>query len=358
MVILITAILFLITLNGIIAVILNKVTSQSSIESNLKNISIIIAAKNEEKNIETLLSSLNKIDYPSELYEVIIVDDNSQDRSYEIISEKTKKLDHFNVYKLDSTNKSGKRDALELGISKSMHPYILITDADCKPEKDWLKVYSNKFTEGFDFLFGIAPFFQEKSSVNKISCFENLRNTMLSIFAANIGLAYSAAARNFGFKKTSFEKVGGYSKTTDVLSGDDDLLLREAVRNNLKIGTVTAKGSFVFSKTKKTIKDYFNQRARHTQTSFYYLFNQQLVLGLWHLFNLLILFSPILFFLDIYFLILLPTKLIVDVIIVLLKQNKFGYKFSFAEVLYLQIFYELLLITHFLNAKFGKIKWK
>ncbi len=269
--VIIAAIVFLILLNGILALSLKRINSQSPIESNQNRISIIIALKNEEENIETLLSSLNKIDYPAELFEVIFIDDNSIDNTFESIAEKIKEFDSFSVYKVQSENKSGKRNALELGISNSVNPYILITDADCEPEKDWLKVYSNKFTEDFDFLFGIAPFFREKSLVNKISCFENLRNSMLSIFAANIGLPYSAAARNFGFKKTSFEKVGGYSKTIDTLSGDDDLLLREAFNNKLKIGTVTAKGSFVFSKTKKTFKDYFQQRARHTQTSFHYL---------------------------------------------------------------------------------------
>jgi cellulose synthase/poly-beta-1,6-N-acetylglucosamine synthase-like glycosyltransferase len=344
--------------NGIIALTLKKVTSQAPVLSNLKSISIIIALKNEEEKIETLLASLNELDYPAENFEVIFIDDNSINGTYDNISEKIKGFDNFNVYQLQSENKFGKRNALELGISKSLHPHILITDADCEPEKDWLKAYSNKFTEGFDFLFGIAPFFQEKSLVNKISCFENLRNSMLSIFAATIGLPYSAAARNFGFKKTSFEEVGGYSKTIDTLSGDDDLLLREAFKKNLKIGTVITKGSFVFSKTKKTLKDYLKQRARHTQTSFHYLFKQQLLLGLWHLFNLLIVFSPILFFLGIYFLLLLPVKLFIDLPIVLFNQGKFSYKFSFIEVLYLQIFYELFLIIHFFNAKFGKIEWK
>ena len=358
MVIIITAILFLLILNGIIILSLKKVISQSSTKSELKSISIIIALKNEEEKIETLLASLNELNYPTELFEVIIVDDNSKDGTYETISEKIKGLDNFYLYKQQSENKSGKRNALELGISKSVHPYILITDADCEPQQDWLKAYSIKFADGFDFLFGIAPFFRDKFLVNRISCFENLRNSMLTFFAANIGLPYSAAARNFGFKKSSFEKVGGYSNTTDTLSGDDDLLLREAVKNNLKIGTVTEKGSFVFSETKETFKEYLLQRARHTQTSFHYLFRQQLMLGVWHVFNLLLLFSPILFFIDIYFLLLLPVKLIVDLVVVLFSQSKFGYKFSFAEALYLQIFYEIFLIIHFFNAKFGRIEWK
>lgn len=358
MIIIITAIVFLIIVNGIIAITLKKVTSQSSVGSNQKSISIIIALKNEEEKIESLLATLNKLDYPAENFEVIFIDDSSKDGTFDNISEKIKELDNFSVYKLSTENKSGKRNALELGISQSVHPNILITDADCEPEKNWVKAYSNKFTESFDFLFGIAPFSREKSIVNKISCFENLRGTMLSIFAANIGLPYSASARNFGFKKTSFEKVGGYSKTTDTLSGDDDLLLREAFKDNLKIGTVTANGSFVFSKTKKTFKDYLRQRARHTQASFHYLFKQQLLLGLWHIFNLVILFSPILFFLEMYFLLLLPVKLFSDLLIVKFNQEKFSYKFSFTEVFYLQIIYELFLIIHFFNAKFGKIEWK
>jgi len=358
MVTVIIAIVLLVILNGIIVLSLKKVTSQSSAGSNLKSISIIIALKNEEEKIETLLASLNSLNYPTEFFEVTFIDDNSKDSTYETISKKIKGFDNFNVYKLQSEYKSGKRNALELGISKSMYPYILITDADCEPQKDWLKAYSNKFTGGFDFLFGIAPFFREKSLVNRISCFENLRNSMLTFFAANIGLSYSAAARNFGFKKTSFKKVGGYSKTTDTLSGDDDLLLREAVKSNLKIGTVTANGSFVYSKTKKSFNDYLKQRARHTQTSFHYLLKHQLMLGLWHVFNLLLLFSPILFFLDIYFLLLFPVKLLIDLIIVLSYQRKFGYNFSFTEIFYLQIFYELFLIIHYFNAKFGRIEWK
>ena len=358
MAIIIIAIVFIILLNGILAFTFRKITSESTEISNLKSISIIIALKNEEEKIETLLASLHELDYPAKFFEVIFVDDNSTDATYETIFNKIKGLDKFSVYKLRNENKSGKRNALKLGISKSAYPYILITDADCEPQKDWLKAYSNRFTDGFDFLFGIAPFFQEKFMVNKISCFENLRNSMLTFFAANIGLTYSGAARNFGFKKTSFEKVGGYSKTTDTLSGDDDLLLREAVKNNLKIGTVTTKGSFVYSKTKEKFKEYIKQRARHTQTSFHYLFKQKSMLGLWYLLNLLLLFSPILFFLNIYFLLLLPAKLIVDLVVILSNQSKYGYKFSFLEIFYLQVFYELFLIIHFFNAKYGRIEWK
>jgi len=50
--------------------------------------------------------------------------------------------------------------------------------------------------------------------------------------------------------------------------------------------------------------------------------------------------------------------LLMDIVIVLSIQKKFSYNFSFLEALYLQIFYEFLLIIHFLNAKFSRIEWK
>ena len=65
---------------------------------------------------------------------------------------------------------------------------------------------------GYDFVFGVAPIKTGKALVEKLSAFENLRNTFLSIAAVGLNIPYSAAARSFAFRKTSFERIGGYSK--------------------------------------------------------------------------------------------------------------------------------------------------
>jgi len=210
---------------------------------NQVNISIIIAAKNEAENIDGLIESLKKLDYPIELFEVIVVDDNSTDGTFDILKSKTNTFKNFSVIESKSLNVSGKREALSFGIRNSKYPFILITDADCRPETKWLKVYSNKFSLGYDLFFGIAPFYQRDKLVNNIACFENLRGFFLSFTMASLGLPYTAAARNFGFTKKAFESLEGYSKTKDTLSGDDDLLLREAVKNKMQIGLVTESGS-------------------------------------------------------------------------------------------------------------------
>jgi cellulose synthase/poly-beta-1,6-N-acetylglucosamine synthase-like glycosyltransferase len=321
-------------------------------------ISVIIAAKNEEKNIKKLIDSLFSLNYPKDNFEVIIVDDNSTDNTLSELKRYTENNNHCKSVELKPTGLKGKRDALSFGIQHSKHPCVLITDADCQPQSNWLNEYSNRFQSGYDMLLGIAPFYQNKSIVNQISCFENLRSSLLGFSLAILGMPYTTSARNFGFSKNAFDKIGGYSKTKDTLSGDDDLLLREAIKNNLKIGVVTEPGSYVFSESKKTFSEYFRQKARHTQTSFHYLLNHKLVLGVWHLLNLSLLFSPVLMFINPMFGILLPSKLLIDSILVKSTQKKFSYNFSVMQIVYLQIIYEFFLIVHFFNSKFSRIKWK
>jgi cellulose synthase/poly-beta-1,6-N-acetylglucosamine synthase-like glycosyltransferase len=356
LIILSITILFL--LNGLIIYSLKRMNGNGKNENNPVNISVIIAAKNEEENIDNLVESLKSLNYPVEMFEVILVDDNSTDGTFEKLKLKTNTNKNFSVLELRSNGSNGKREALSIGINNSKYPYILITDADCKPESYWLNACSGKFRAGSDMCLGIAPFYQSKYLVNKISCFENLRNSILSFSMALLGLPYTATARNFGFTKNAFDSVLGYSNTKDTISGDDDLLLREAVKKKIRIGVVTGPGSFVYSETKKTFKNYLQQKARHTQTSFHYLKNHQFILGFWHLLNLSFLFSPLLMFFNPLLGLLLPAKLITDFAVVKSNQTKFSYQLSIIEIFSLQIFYEILLIVHFFNARFSSVKWK
>jgi cellulose synthase/poly-beta-1,6-N-acetylglucosamine synthase-like glycosyltransferase len=327
-------------------------------EAELVNISIVIAAKNESGNIGRLVDSLRNLDYPKDLFEVIFVDDNSSDNTYDKFKQETESVKNFSVKELKETGGSGKREALSFGISCAKFAYILISDADCRPQSKWLRACSNKFCNHYQIIFGIAPFYRNKNIWNNISCFENLRSTLFSFSMAVLGLPYTASARNFGFTKDAFNSLEGYSNTMDTLSGDDDLLLREAVKKKLKIGAVIDSDSFVFSETKNNFHDYFQQRARHTQTAFHYLKMHQSILVFWHLLNLSFLFSPILMIFNPLLGFLFPVKLIMDSVSVKIIQKKIGYDFSVFEILYLQVIYELFLIVHIFNARFSDIKWK
>jgi cellulose synthase/poly-beta-1,6-N-acetylglucosamine synthase-like glycosyltransferase len=321
-------------------------------------VSIIIAAKNEERKMVRLINSLKELNYDKGKYEVIIIDDNSSDKTFETATKAIEGFGNFHIYGAHDKIFEAKKGALAIGIGLASNPYVLITDADCIPLKNWLNYFSQKFHEGYDFVFGITPFYQGKSQVNRTACFENLRNSLLTFSAAQLNMPYCASARNFGFRKSSFEMVKGYSNTVETLSGDDDLLLREAVKNKLRVKAIFSPGAFVYSDSKKTWQEYFLQRSRHTKTSIYYLTRHKIFLGFWHILNLIMLLSPAFCMINILFILPFFIKTGADSVTVLLIQKKFGYRFKLLEIIYLQIIYELILILNFMNAVWRKDRWE
>ena len=321
-------------------------------------LSLVIAAKNEENNIESLINSLEQLNYPKENLEIIIVDDNSIDKTVEIIRSKISGKQNYKLITAHNKTIPGKKGALAIGIDNTQNNFIVITDADCKPEKYWLNTIAGKLDEGFDFVFGIAPIQSGKTLVEKISAFENLRNTYLSISAVGLNIPYSAAARSFAFRKTSFIRVGGYENTIETLSGDDDLLLREAVKNKMLIGTVVDPDAFVFSDAPNNFIGYFNQKRRHLQTSFHYLLKQKLFLGFWHIINLISLLTIFLIFISPVLALPFAVKLVYDFFIVVKHQKDLGHHFKLYEIFYLQVLFEVFIVVNFFNSFSGKVNWK
>ena len=336
-----------------------KLKSNKRLESQSTNtnISIIVAAKNEQINLIPLFNSLEGLDYPKENYEVIFIDDNSTDSTYEILTDLTKEISNYKVLTADNKKYEGKRGALQIGIENSIFDNIIITDADCEVSSGFLKSYSGHFNLGNKFIFGVAPYTQNKSFVNSIACFDNFWVHLLTCSFANYGIPYSAAARSMGFDKTTFKQVGGYKSTTETLSGDDDLLLREVVKNKLKVGIITNKNAFVFSKTKSRIKELIQQKSRHTSTSNYYTKKVKFALGLWHLINYFMLGSIFLIPINSDYLYLFLFKIFLDIFIVKYFMLMFSYNFSIAQIIYLQLLYEILLIVYFVKGLFRKSKW-
>ena len=321
-------------------------------------ISIIIAGKNEKKNIPVLLDSIKEINYPVNDFEIIFVDDNSTDSTLSVANRKLNVIPNLRVIPASDKKYPGKKGALQIGIMSAKFDYILITDADCIAGKEWLNCYSKKFSEGYDILFGNAPFIKEPGVVNSIARFENLRTFFLYRTALRLNLPYSAAARNFGFRKSSFIKIKGYENTTETLSGDDDLLIREAVKHKMKIGYVEDIKSSVYSSAPASFKTYLVQKTRHTKTSLYYLPTHKIMLTVWHVLNLGCLFSFPLGLINNWLFLPAVIKIIADIFIVKLTEKESVYNFGIFETIYLQFIYEFLIILNFLNALFKHDKWK
>lgn len=330
----------------------------SSEAINLK-VSVVIAAKNEERNVENLIRALDKLEYPRDQYEVIIVDDNSRDSTAARI--KTLISDKSNIKLISNTDTElpPKKGALALGIEQTQNDFIMITDADCTPLPGWIKSFVNKFRDGHDFLIGLAPFHQQKNSdLNSFVCFENLRTSLLTMSAAGLGIPFSGTSRSFGFKKEAFNKLEGYKNTLQTLGGDDDLLLQEAVKNKMSVGTVTDLKGLVYSNTPFTFSDYSRQKKRHLKTSHHYLLKNKLIVGYWHLINSFLFLSILITPFSIYFLAPFLVKMLSDYTTIRKKQSYLAYNFSNPEIPILQVLYELLVIFNFFNSFTPLRKWK
>jgi poly-beta-1,6-N-acetyl-D-glucosamine synthase len=357
MIFLFTAVLifFLLQIFALVKYFSKSINRKRSISNIYLKFSIIAAAKNEEKNISALIDSVRNINYPVDFFELIIVDDNSTDNTWETALISIKGESHFKIIKSDNLLPA-KKGALSTGISSSKHNFIIITDADCVLPGNLLNEYNSAFGEGADFIFGFAPFTNEKNFTSRLSAFENLRSTILTFAFAEAGKPYSAAARNFGFKKSSFNKISGYKNTCETLSGDDDLLLREAVKNKMNIQTITS--AKVFSRSENNLGKYLKQKTRHTKTSLYYLPGVKIYLTVWHLSSILLLFSPLFVFVNHLFIIPFILKIAADLFVVKKFEKMLDYRFSILEIVIYQILYDVLIIINFINALFKKDEWK
>jgi glycosyltransferase involved in cell wall biosynthesis len=92
-------------------------------------VSVVVTTKNEEKNIQNCLSSVKKQSYPADLIEIIVVDNNSQDKTKKIAKGFTDKVFDY------GPERSAQRN---FGIRKAQGQYILFLDADMFISKDLL----------------------------------------------------------------------------------------------------------------------------------------------------------------------------------------------------------------------------
>ncbi|MCL4279634.1 MAG: glycosyltransferase, partial [Ignavibacteriaceae bacterium] len=95
-------------------------------------VSVIIPFRNESENILASLKSIESQLYPIEKFEVIYVNDSSEDNSMEILKENIKKI---NIKIISVPNEysinAHKKRAVRFGIENAKGDIIVTTDADC-----------------------------------------------------------------------------------------------------------------------------------------------------------------------------------------------------------------------------------
>ncbi len=331
----------------------NKISSKSAV----KLASVVIAFKNESKNLPRLLSALMNQTIESKKFEVILVDDYSSDNSSEVVRENISNSTNFRLIK--NTLQSGKKNAIQEGIKNSNGEIIILTDADCIPHPDWINQILIHYDDETDLVYGYSPIISEKSLFNKFCQYENLFTSTLMTAFHNVEFPYLATGRNLSYRKSVFERLNGFQEIKKSLSGDDDLFFQLAVRKGFKTKLMNTKESVVFTRCKQNFSQYFKQKTRHISASKFYFNDIKLSLGFIYTSNIflnLILF-PAFLFMDKFLLSLILFNWMIKFFTLSRITQRIGMRYPLYLIPLFDFLYSITLIFIGIRSRIGSVSW-
>ncbi len=226
-------------------------------------ISIVVPFRNEEKNIESLLDSISKIDYPSSSFEVILVNDHSTDNSLYLAENRKGTLKNLKIISLYG-NTFGKKAALTQGIDLASGAIIATTDADCLLPVNWLTAINAVFHDAkIKLALGMVAIAKDKSFFSQWQAMEFASVIGTGVAAFGYHKPFMCNGANLAFRKGAFLEVGGYSGNAHIASGDDEfLLLKISKKYPHATALLNCQGSVVVTQPQPSINFFLQQRLR------------------------------------------------------------------------------------------------
>lgn len=340
-------------------------TTNSDFEQELQPVSIIICARNEEKNIVKCLHSIVEQDYPKNKIEIIVINDASNDKTKDLAEVILKKLG-VSYQIISNANKVGKKRSLSEAISKAKHNIIITRDADTYTKsKVWLismvnyHVKSNK-----DFVIGPVMISDNVGLIWALQAIETNILTMFSLASVQIKKPFLCSGANLLFTKELFNKTNGYQSHIDKESGDDVLFLEDVKRNNpLTIGAIKSTSAIVYTYPQRSFFNLLNQRIRWAKkfdfnpnkANFIIAFAIMLINAFW-LFNFFTyFFVPQNGYFGLIFILL---KLIIDSLLLFLASRFVNNKGLNWYTLPIGLIYPIYAVIVAIASLFFKPKWK
>jgi len=226
-------------------------------------VSVIIAVRNEEKNIARLMGSLQLQDY--QLFETIIVDDHSTDSTVTLIPGGVKLI-------ALPEGLQGKKNAIAEGIKYCTGELIITTDADCSVPPSWIStIVSFYLFSGAKF---IAAPVKIRAANSLLGIFQSLDFlTLQGITGASVYKRFHTMCNgaNLAYTRESFNEVNGFEGIDNIPSGDDMLLMHKiAVRYPGQVKYLKSYHAIVNTEGETTWKAFFNQRIRWASKAVHY----------------------------------------------------------------------------------------
>lgn len=210
--------------------------------------SIIIPAYNEEAILSECLNSIIEVDYSQTEYEVIVVNDGSTDRTYEVAVSYQAKYE--NVIALSKTN-GGKASAQNYGLKVARGKYILVTDADAVVNQDWVSRMV-RCLRRYDIVVGAC---YAKNPQNWLEKAQNARYLVKYKYGGLMGIPSTGV--NNGFRKEVIDIIGGFNEGKTSITSD---FINRGEEKGLKIHYDP--DIYVYTKCTSNLRGFFKQQLR------------------------------------------------------------------------------------------------
>ena len=324
-------------------------------------ISVIVAFRDEVKSIQNLIHDLESQIYPAD-YEVILVDDNSSDGSFELVDPLVKQNPFF---KLIRSQGVGKKKALSEGIGMSSGELIITTDADCRMEANWLEIIASFYVENISDMI-LGPVLPTKSYgfLSNLIALEYFSLVGSTAGAAGVKHPIMSNGANMAFHSEN-NILDSNQDHVDTPSGDDLFQMLNLKKiEKAKINFLKSSNAAVSTYMPSNLSELWHQRIRWVSKSKYYndfdIIASALIVWLMGLIMTISLiggiFHPTLF---IIFLFLFIVKSIPDYLLLLQVLKFFKRQELIRYFIPLQFIYPLYVtLTGIFGLIFVKFRWK
>jgi glycosyltransferase involved in cell wall biosynthesis len=205
-------------------------------ETDEKPVSVVIIANNQYRDVNENLAAF--LEQAHRRYEVVLVVDNSEDGTMELMDEFTKKYPHLRIVELTQSLNwfSGRKFPLSLGIKSAYSDLILLTDITCRPANEkWITEMTAAMQPGREIVLGYSSW-RTKSKINKWLRFTAFYDALLYLSMALSGIPFKGIGRNLSYTRELFYRNKGFSAHYTILAGDDELFVNNtATSKNVSV---------------------------------------------------------------------------------------------------------------------------
>jgi poly-beta-1,6-N-acetyl-D-glucosamine synthase len=227
-------------------------------------VSVIVAAHNEAATLPALLESLLSQSYLD--YEVIIVDDRSDDATHGLLTEWSQRHDRLITVRLDDApdDVAPKMHALARGIEQSRGELLLLTDADCEAQPGWIAGMSAAFGPDTGAVLGYVRLDAANDTLlEHVQALDYFHMMAMTASATKLGYPLGAGGANLAYRRAAYDAVGGFDAMPRGAIADDMLLLQRVLDQTAwRAAFCDDSRAFMTTPAEPTLKQFLNQRAR------------------------------------------------------------------------------------------------